>query len=125
MEDRKHGVVKSMDLEDMVNAIWFTIITMTTVGYGDYYPRTMFGRVIDFILIVWGSIVVSLMVVVLTNSLTMDMSEKRAVAVLNRLDLKTSEKTTATSYIANYWRKHKLENSKRRVGKGHSKQMTP
>jgi hypothetical protein len=47
---------------------------MTTVGYGDFYPRTLIGRVIDIILVVWGIFIVSLMVVVLTNALNMDAS---------------------------------------------------
>ncbi len=62
------------DINDFSNALWLTIITMTTVGYGDYFPRTTFGRVIDVILVVWGTFVVSLMVVVLTNTLNMDPS---------------------------------------------------
>lgn len=58
---------------------------MTTVGYGDFYPRTIFGRCVDLLLVVWGTFIVSLMVVVLTNTLNMDQSEKRALIVLNRL----------------------------------------
>ena len=49
-----------------------TIITMATVGFGDYYPRTMFGRIIDVFLIIWGSFIVSLLVVVITNYLNID-----------------------------------------------------
>jgi len=51
-----------------------TIITMTTVGYGDFFPRTSFGRIIDAVLVIWGTFIVSLMVVVLTNTLNMDQS---------------------------------------------------
>lgn len=47
---------------------------MTTVGYGDFFPRTLIGRLIDVLLVVWGTFVVSLMVVVLTNTLNMDQS---------------------------------------------------
>lgn len=65
---------------------------MTTVGYGDFYPRTLIGRTIDVLLVVWGTFVVSLMVVVLTNTLNMDQSEKRALIVLNRLEAKRSLK---------------------------------
>lgn len=79
------GKTTSNDISDFQNALWLTIITMTTVGYGDYYPRTTFGRVIDVLLVVWGTFIVSLMVVVLTNTLNMDQSEKRALIVLNRL----------------------------------------
>lgn len=66
--------VGTNDISDFSNALWLTIITMTTVGYGDYFPRTTFGRVIDVILVVWGTFIVSLMVVVLTNTLNMDPS---------------------------------------------------
>ena len=82
----------SNDISDFSNAVWLTIITMTTVGYGDYYPRTTFGRIIDVILVVWGTFIVSLMVVVLTNTLNMDQSEKRALIVLNRLEAKKTLK---------------------------------
>jgi len=69
----QEGVTQN-DLSNLTDALWFTIITMTTVGYGDYYPRTTFGRLIDIVLVVWGTFIVSLMVVVLTNTLNMDQS---------------------------------------------------
>lgn len=69
-----HGITDGQDLENFANALWLTIITMTTVGYGDFYPRTLFGRIIDVFLIIWGIFIVSLMVVVLTNTLNMDLS---------------------------------------------------
>jgi hypothetical protein len=86
------GAAYQGDIEDFENAVWLTIITMTTVGYGDFFPRTSFGRIIDVILVVWGTFVVSLMVVVLTNTLNMDQSEKRALIVLNRLEAKKALK---------------------------------
>lgn len=69
----------------------------------------MTGRVIDVILIVWGSVIVSLIIVVLTNSLTMDMSEKRALTVLNRLELKSTEREKAASRIGIVWRLKTLQ----------------
>ncbi len=79
---------------------------MTTVGYGDFFPRTIFGRVIDVILVVWGTFIVSLMVVVLTNTLNMDQSEKRALIVLNRLETKKSLKEAAAFVITHSCRKY-------------------
>jgi potassium intermediate/small conductance calcium-activated channel subfamily N protein 2 len=69
----------------MENALWLTIITMTTVGYGDYFPRTLFGRIIDVVLVAWGALIVSLMVIVLTNTLNMNQTEKRALSMINKL----------------------------------------
>jgi potassium intermediate/small conductance calcium-activated channel subfamily N protein 2 len=42
---------------------------MTTVGYGDFYARTDLGRLVIFIVCIFGVFVVSMMVVTLTNSL--------------------------------------------------------
>lgn len=67
------------------NALWLTIITMTTVGFGDYYPMTPIGRIIILIVVVWGIFIVSIMVVVVTNTLRMDRPEKKTLLVLNRL----------------------------------------
>ena len=44
------------------------IVTMTTVGYGDGYPSTHPGRLQSFIACVLGTVLVSLMVVSLTNT---------------------------------------------------------
>jgi potassium intermediate/small conductance calcium-activated channel subfamily N protein 2 len=61
------------------------IITVTTVGFGDYYPRTLFGRIIDVFLIIWGSFIISILVIVLTNYLNIDQAEKRSLIILRRL----------------------------------------
>lgn len=99
------------DISDFSNALWLTIITMTTVGYGDFYPRTTFGRIIDVILVIWGTFIVSLMVVVLTNTLNMDQSEKRALIVLNRLEAKKALKEAAALLITHTCKKYLLKKS--------------
>lgn len=42
------------DFESMPNAIYWAIITMTTVGYGDITPQTGAGRVITAMLVLTG-----------------------------------------------------------------------
>lgn len=77
-----------MDFESLENSIWCVWITMTTVGYGDFYPKTTFGRILTIIISIWGIFIVSMMVVVLSNFLALNMSEKRALLVLNRLEFR-------------------------------------
>ena len=105
---QQFGVPDPQDLESFENAIWLTIITMTTVGYGDFYPRTLIGRIVDTLLVVWGVFIVSLMVVLLTNTLNMDSSEERALIVLNRLEAKKVLKEKSANLIATTFRKHYL-----------------
>jgi voltage-gated potassium channel len=36
------------------DALWYTIVTISTVGYGDQYPVTQLGRIIGSVIIVVG-----------------------------------------------------------------------
>jgi len=79
------------DLTNYANDIWLMIVTMTTgrivlkiikiskflVGYGDYVPKTISGRVITFIACMIGLIAVSLMTIILQNILTLNTAEAR------------------------------------------------
>jgi Ion channel len=76
---------ESNNLSLYANTMWNIIITMTTVGYGDFYARTDLGRLIIFMVCIFGVFVVSMMVVTLTNSLMATSLEGKAITVLERL----------------------------------------
>jgi hypothetical protein len=59
------------------NMAWMTVITMTSVGYGDYTPKTAVGRLIGALCVSWGVLIVSVMVVVLTSAFSMNRSTFR------------------------------------------------
>lgn len=69
------------------NCLWWTVVTMTTIGYGDYFPRTPLGRIVTFILSIWGVIIVSSMVVVLSNYVTPTNIERKAFYMIKKLGL--------------------------------------
>jgi len=50
------GISGFMILEDMsfINAIYFSIVTMATVGYGDIHPQTEIGKILVLIIIIGG-----------------------------------------------------------------------
>jgi voltage-gated potassium channel len=50
------GIIGFMFFENMslTNAIYFSIVTMATVGYGDIHPQTEIGKVLALIIIIGG-----------------------------------------------------------------------
>jgi voltage-gated potassium channel len=50
------GIIGFMFFEDMslTNAIYFSIVTMATVGYGDIHPQTEIGKILALIVIIGG-----------------------------------------------------------------------
>lgn len=69
-----------------------TLITMTTVGYGDMSAKTYMGRVISIIIAFWGVLFVSLFVVTLTNLLLFKGGEEKSFYLLKRLQDKDNLK---------------------------------
>jgi hypothetical protein len=66
--------------------MWAAIVTMTTVGYGDMYPRTDIGRIIMICCSIYGVVIVSVMVVTLTNELEMSSLEIQSWTVMKKLE---------------------------------------
>ncbi len=65
--------------------IWMTTITMTTVGFGDYSPVTPIGRFVGILCMSWGVLIMSVMVAVLTQTLSLDARESQALTTFKRL----------------------------------------
>ena len=49
----EHGV-EGANIVSADDAIWYLIVTMSTVGYGDYYPVSDMGRIIGSLIILVG-----------------------------------------------------------------------
>jgi hypothetical protein len=80
MQSEKSYAGKSGDLDQLTNAEWLIIITMTTVGYGDIWPATHFGRFFCLLACISGMILVSAMVVAL--NLASEFSKEQSAAFL-------------------------------------------
>ena len=49
--------------------IWYIIITMTTVGYGDYFTKNAFGDWVSIIAVFVGQLLVAVYILILFNNL--------------------------------------------------------
>lgn len=54
-------------LKNYSNAIWYTLVTLTTVGYGDIFPATTYGRAIAYVFIFTSIGIFGLLIGQLTN----------------------------------------------------------
>jgi len=52
------------------------MITMTTVGYGDFNPKTIPGRCFCFLMCIFGIFMMSIIVIILFQSLELSYEEK-------------------------------------------------
>jgi len=70
--------VSGQDWTYLWHSIWCIIITMTTVGYGDFYPLTYVGRGIGVWACFLGTFLISLMIVSLTISVQFTINQQSA-----------------------------------------------
>jgi len=61
----EHGV--NSDFDTMTNSLWWSIVTITNVGYGDIVPITIMGKVVGAGVMLMGLATVALMTAILTK----------------------------------------------------------
>lgn len=83
-ERRKNTDFPKKPLRGIGAGIWFAMVTMTTVGYGDKSPKTFLGRVVTLVWMVLMLFLVTSMTAVITAELTSArVSSKHQAVVLS------------------------------------------
>lgn len=57
------------DVDSMIDALWWALVTITTVGFGDITPETLLGRIIGAVLMVAGMFTLALFAGIVGSSL--------------------------------------------------------
>jgi hypothetical protein len=80
MQSEKSFDGKVSGMDQLTNNEWLIVITMTTVGYGDLFPTTHFGRFFCLLACISGMILVSAMVVAM--NLASEFNKDQSIAYL-------------------------------------------
>lgn len=102
MFEREIDTLTDKNFASFFNCIWCLIITMTTVGYGDYFPSTIFGRMIIVVACLWGCFLISMFILSITNLLNFEEQERTIYLLLQRISLAEDKEEMAAKFITNY-----------------------
>lgn len=89
----------AQDYSYIWNAMWLILLTMTTAGFGDFYPKTHPGRFIAALSAYWGIFLFSIIILTLTNFSHLNPAQQRSFNLIKRLQLRKQSKSFACAYI--------------------------
>lgn len=56
-----------LQIDNVLEGVWYCFITFTTIGFGDIVATTLIGRIITIVIALYGMFIVSLITGVLIN----------------------------------------------------------
>jgi hypothetical protein len=74
----------------IINNIYMIVVTMTTVGYGDFVPITTLGKMVTITTALWGGFIISLLIVSVNDIFAL--SEPQKVAYDNLVRVRAAVK---------------------------------
>lgn len=88
-------------MHDYFDALWWVIVTATTVGYGDISPVTPIGRVIAVVLMIFGIGLIGIVTSSITSILIGEDNKKDQLArIINEInDLSDQDKEILKQYV--------------------------
>ena len=113
--ERKLSEVSGQDFNPYFTSLWMTIITMTTVGYGDFYPKSFGGRILGVTMCLCGVVISSLFVVTVSDKLKLSELQNNAYVLIQRVFFNDDLKRVSASAIFSMFRFSKAYKNDRDV----------
>jgi voltage-gated potassium channel len=79
-------IIDHRDFPDYGTAVWWAIVTLATVGYGDVVPHTGWGRVVGSAVIVVGVTLLSFLIAIVTSYFVSVQEDDKAARERERRD---------------------------------------
>lgn len=112
--ERPFSDVSGQNFASYQNAVWNCAITMSTVGYGDLFPTTIFGRMVGVLCTMWGAFVFSMIVFTFQSLLELGTRQSEAFKAIK--ETRTSARViTACLLYSVYKKKFGAESVKARI----------
>ena len=107
---------KADDLTEFASCLWLTLITMTTVGYGDVVPLTKIGRFVSAINACIGVVFLSLVIQGVVARVKMSSREQRVVNYMQESDVRHAARSAAARVIAKVFQQYQANCAALRKG---------
>jgi voltage-gated potassium channel len=80
------------EFTNMGDALWFSIVTVSTVGYGDFVPQTGLGRIVASVIMLFGlAFVPAVTSIVVATNMARREAERAALVGQDRPDAAAAE----------------------------------
>lgn len=90
------------------NAAWCMTITILTVGYGDFYARTTFGRIITILTALGGIFLFSMLIATLASLFSFTEPERQMCLLINRIQMMKDKEEMSMDVVTEFLKLKKL-----------------
>jgi voltage-gated potassium channel len=80
------GHARGSNIHTFADAVWWALVTVTTVGYGDHYPVTAGGHFVAVVLMLIGIGLIGMLTATIASYFVEDKAERDKALVTERLD---------------------------------------
>ena len=84
-------LVDKQDFPTFGDGVWWAIVTLGTVGYGDIVPHTAWGRVVGSLVIVFGVTFIAFLTAIVTSAFVSAAEQRARVAEQQREEASEEE----------------------------------
>jgi hypothetical protein len=83
----REGGLEQTPFRSIFDSCWFIMTTITTVGYGDMYPQSDFGRFVSMVCMVLGILAMAMPITVLGSNFQTQFDEQKKREYVNNRDI--------------------------------------